>query len=206
VARIFLIDDHPAVRQGLKLLLSQESHTVCGEAGSRAETLAGIGPSGADMALLDLSLGEESGLELIARLRDLGILVLVYSMHEDAGTIEKAFSAGANGYVTKREMSDALLAAITNLREGGRHVSPRAALSLANRVISSPEENRGAVLSDREQQVLAMLGRGESSADIAAALVISVRTVETYYARLIDKLDLDGMKELRRHAIRTSGS
>jgi DNA-binding NarL/FixJ family response regulator len=203
VVRIFLIDDHPAVRQGLKLLLSQESHIVCGEAGSRVETFDRIGQSGADMALLDLSLGEESGLDLIAGLRALGITVLVYSMHEDAGTIEKAFSAGANGYVTKREMSDILLAAIGDLRAGGRHVSPRAAQSLADRVLSPTKTDGTTALSEREQQVLAMLGRGESSADIAVAFAISVRTVETYYARIIDKLNLDGMKELRRHAIRS---
>lgn len=203
VARIFLIDDHPAVRQGLKLLLSQEGHIVCGEAGSRVETFDRIGPSGADMTLLDISLGEESGLDLIAGLRALGITVLVYSMHEDAGTIEKAFSAGANGYVTKREMSDALLAAIADLRAGGRHVSPRAAQSLADRVLSSTKTDGTTALSEREQQVLAMLGRGESSADIAAACAISIRTVETYYGRIIEKLNLDGMKELRRHAIRS---
>lgn len=202
VARIFLIDDHPAVRQGLKLLLSQESHIICGEAENRFETFERIGSSYADMALLDLSLGEESGLELMAGLRELGIAVLVYSMHEDADTIEKAFAAGANGYVTKREVADVLLAAVSDLLAGRRHVSPRAAQSLANRTLSSPEANLETLLSVREQQIMSMLGQGESNADIAAAFAISVRTVETYNARIIVKLNLDGMKELRRYAIR----
>lgn len=202
VARIFLIDDHPAVLQGLKLLLSQESHIVCGGAKNRIETFERIGSSGADIALLDLSLGEESGLELIAGLRELGIAVLVYSMHEDSDTIEKAFAAGANGYVSKREVSEVLLTAVSDLLAGRRHVSPQVAQSLANRAISSPKVNRETVLSEREQQILTMLGQGEANSDIAAAFDIGLRTVETYYARIIDKLKLDGMKDLRRYAIR----
>ena len=202
VARIFLIDDHPAVRQGVKLLLSQKSHIVCGEAENRFETFERIGSSGADMALLDLSLGEESGLELIAGLGELGIVVLVYSMHEDADTIERAFAAGANGYVSKREGAEVLLAAVSDLLAGRSHVSPLVAQSMANRALSAPKANVGTVLSDRERQILSMLGQGETNADIAAAFFISVRTVETYYARIIDKLNLDGMKELRRYAIK----
>ncbi len=201
-ARIFLIDDHPAVRQGLKLLLSLQSHIVCGEAGSMGETFDRIRSSAADVALLDLSLGEESGLDLIRGLRELGISVLVYSMYEDADTIEKAFAAGANGYVSKREVADRLLGAISDLLAGCRHVSPRAAQSLANRALSSPDENRESLLSERERQILSKLGQGESNTDIAAAFAISIRTVETYFARIIDKLNLDGMRELRRYAIR----
>lgn len=201
-ARIFLIDDHPAVRQGLELLLAQESHIACGEAGSCDEARERIGSSGADMALLDLSLGEVSGLELIAGLRERGIAVLVYSMHEDADTIEKAFANGANGYVTKRENADVLLAAVSDILAGRRHVSPRAAQSLANRLLSQPEATREALLSEREKQILSMLGQGESNAEIAAAFAISVRTVETYFSRIIVKLDLDSMRELRRYAIR----
>ena len=109
-ARIFLIDDHPVVRQGLKQLFAQEEYVICGEAGNRRETLERIGSSGADLALLDLSLGEESGIGLIAGLREVGVRVLVYSMHEDSDTIEKAFAAGADGYVSKREMEDVLFA------------------------------------------------------------------------------------------------
>ncbi len=203
-ARIFLIDDHPVVRQGLKQLLAQESYVICGEAGNRHETLERIGSSGADLALLDLSLGEESGIGLIARMREVGIRVLVYSMHEDADTIEKAFAAGADGYVSKREMEDVLFRAVSDLLAGRRHVGPLAAQSLANRILSAPDENSGHLLSERETNILAMLGRGESNADIATALFISVRTVETYFSRIILKLGLTGMKELRRYAIRNA--
>lgn len=202
VARIFLIDDHPAVRKGLRLLLSQEAHIICGETGNAVETLEQIGTSGAHMALLDLSLGEESGLDLIGEIRALGIRVLIYSMHEDANTIEKACAAGAHGYVSKREAEDLLLAAVADLLAGNSHFSPRIAQSLANRVLTAPQLKKESLLSEREQQLLSMLGQGETNIGMAAVFGISVRTVETYFARIIVKLNLNGMKELRRFAIK----
>jgi DNA-binding NarL/FixJ family response regulator len=201
-ARIFLIDEHPAMRHRLQRLLLQASHTVCGEAGSRGEALERIGASVADIVLLDLSLGNESGLELIPRLRKLGLCVLVYYMSEDPDTIERAYAVGADGYVSKRELADVLLVAVSALLEGRRYISPRVAQILANRALTPLEDNPGTALSEREQQILAMLGQGESNADIAAAFEISIRTVETYFARVIAKLNLEGMKELRRCAIR----
>jgi len=202
MAKIFLIDDHPAVRQGLRLVLSKDPYIICGEAGSISETKEKIGFSAADIALLDLSLGDGDGFELIAKLRERAISVLVYSMHEDAGTIEKAFSAGANGYVSKRDAATVLHDAVSEVMSGGRYVSPRAAQSLASKAISSPGPNGDSTLTERENQILNLLGRGESNVDIASALFISVRTVETHYARMIAKLKLNGMKELRRYAIK----
>lgn len=202
VKRIFMIDDHPAVRQGLKLLLTQEDYLVCGEAGSSAEMLELIESSRADLALLDISLGEENGLECIAELRKRGIAVLAYSMHEDAATIDRAFAAGADGYVSKREQPDVLLAGVADVLAGNRHISPRAAQSLAKKVLSSPEFDREYLLSEREKQILFRIGQGEANAEIADSLAIGARTVETYSARIIEKLGLDGMKSLRRYAIR----
>ncbi len=201
-ASIFLIDDHPLVRRGLKQLLVQESHTICGEAGNRRETLDSIGSSGADIAFLDLSLGNESGLDLINDLQRRDIRVLVYSMHEDVETIEKSFAAGADGYVCKRELEDVLFNAVSDLLEGRRHVSPRAAQSLSDRILLEPEESAEQLLSERETEVLIMLGQGETNTDIAAALFISPRTLETYFYRMIEKLELKGVKELRRYAIK----
>lgn len=201
-ARIFLIDDHPVVRQGLRLLFSQESHIVCGEAGNGRETLERIDSSGAEVAVLDLSLDNESGLDLIDALRAAGVAVLIYSMHEDAETIERAFAAGAGGYVSKRENEDILLDAVSDLLTGHRHVSQRAAQSLLNKALSGVDA--GQMLSGRENAILSLLGRGMSNSDIAAALSIGVRTVETYFTRLIGKLGLDGMKALRQYAIRNS--
>ena len=198
---IFLVDDHPAVRQGLKLLLLEEGYIICGGATGGKEALQQNELCRADLVLLDLSLGEENGLAFIAELREQGTAVLVYSMYEDADTIEKAFAEGANGYVTKREGSDTLLQAVSDVLAGQRSISPRAAQSLANKVLSPSTAPCISLLSQREQQILTMLGQGDSTADIAVYFDISVRTVETYYTRIIDKLQLSGMKALRRHAI-----
>lgn len=142
MARLFLIDNHPAVRQGLQLLLQESHHTICGEAGSRAEALEQIGDSDADLVLLDLVLGAENGLELIPAARQLGISVLVYSMLEDAESISGAFAAGATGYVTKCEADEVLLTAVADLLAGKRHISPRAAQSLANRTLSAGKNDQ----------------------------------------------------------------
>ena len=204
MANILLIDDHPAVRHGLGLVLSSKSHTICGEAGSIVETLEAIGSTSADIALLDFSLGQEKGIELIAPLRACGIAVLVYSMYEDGQTIRQALDAGANGYVSKREIAEVLLAAIDDVLADGSFVSARAAQALAS-LAQVPDNN---ALSEREHQVLSMLGRGESNASIAASFAISVRTVETYFERISAKLAVDGTRELRRYAIKfiASGS
>ncbi len=115
-----MIDDHPAVRQGLKLLLEQQGYVVCGEAACCRETVERIAASQPDLAMLDISLGEENGLACIAELRKRGVPVLVYSMHEDADTIARSFAAGANGYVSKREQPDMLLAAVADVLAGNR--------------------------------------------------------------------------------------
>lgn len=201
-SRIFLIDDHPAVRQGLAMLLAHDGHHVCGEAASRQETLLRIAAADADLALLDLMLGGENGLDLIDDLHRHGVAVLVYSMHEDAYTVGQVYARGADGYVSKREVADELLKAVSTVLAGRRHVSPLAALSLAGSVIAARTSVSEVPLSEREQQILRMLGQGCGNQEIGEKLMISVRTVESYCARAIDKLGLDGMKELRRLAIR----
>ena len=201
-ARIFLVDDHPAVRHGLTRLLGDELYEVCGEKGSLSETLEVIVESQADLAIVDLSLGEESGFDLIAELNVRKIPVLVYSMHEDAASIDQSLRAGASGYVSKREESDVLCLAVHSLLSGQRYIGPYAAKALADR--GAPPGSRGdmAQLSEREQQIMAQLALGCGPSDVANALSISVRTVESYCSRIIDKLALSGMKELRLFAIR----
>lgn len=191
--RIFLVDDHPAVLDGLTLLLAQDRHIICGVAATRAEALERMAPSGADLVLVDLALCGESGLELLPEISALGLPVLVYSMHEDQATISRAMEKGARGYVTKRETSVELLEAVRRIHAGERHVSPRAATSL-NAWETQP-------LSERERQILSLMAQGETNAEIAACLDVSVRTVESYCVRIIDKLGLGGMKALRKHAL-----
>lgn len=198
-ARVFLIDDHPAMRNGLSLLLKQAGHVVCGEAENKAETLARIEAARADVALVDLSLGEGSGLDLIEDLRASNVAAIIYSMHDDRKTIERSFERGASGYVTKREVAEVLLAALDEVRAGGRYASPGAMKSLAGRFIHPDEEGESS-LSQREEQIVAKLARAETSAEIAKSLHISTHTVKTYYTRIITKLGLEGMKELRKFA------
>ena len=198
-ARILLIDDHPAVRQGLALLLAQDCHQVSGEAGCRDEMLVFLAGGDIDLALLDLSLGEENGLDLIDELCRAAIPVLVYSFREDGATISRALALGAAGYVTKREVSGVLLNAIREVLDGRRYLSPFAEQSLACRVLDTPVE-REATLSEREQQMIALLGQGCGAQEISVVLEVSVRTVESYCLRACEKLGLSGMKELRRHA------
>ncbi len=202
--RVFLVDDHPVMRDGLSLLLTSVGHTVCGEAGSRAEVLARLDGCGAQVALVDLSLAEESGLDLIDDITSLRIPTLMYSMHEDRGSIERAFQRGARGYVTKREVSDVLIEAVVAVASGQRYASPRAMRSLAGRVVLQ-EDAGEACLSAREEQILVRLGDGETSAEIGQALHISPHTVGTYYARIIKKLTLSNMKDLRKYAIARRG-
>lgn len=197
--RIFLADDHPAVREGLTLRLLQEGFVVCGEAENRATLLETIDASRADIALVDLTLCGENGLDLIGELRARDIPVLVYSMHEDAETVRMALDRGARGYVAKRETSVELMAGVRRVLAGQRYLSPRVAAALA--ACPQPPAAQAGALSDRERQTLDLLSRGEGNAEIAAALGVSVRTVESYYSRILTKLDLEGMKALRKYAI-----
>jgi DNA-binding NarL/FixJ family response regulator len=122
-------------------------------------------------------------------------------MHEDGPHVKKAFAAGALGYVTKREVHRVLVQAISEVAAGRRFVSPRAAVALAEQVAGDPADTILRELSRQEQEVYGLLGVGETTKQIAAAMEISTRTVESYCDRILVKLGLEGMHELRRHAI-----
>ncbi|MGA9752037.1 MAG: response regulator transcription factor [Acidobacteriota bacterium] len=197
--RLFMVDDHPAVREGLRLLLEQEGIAICGEAGDSAAALREIPASSPDLVMVDLSLGRESGLVLLRELaRSVHkVPLLVYSMHEDAFHIGQALAAGASGYATKREISAVLAQAIRELLAGRRYVSPRARDALG---AVPPGQQKPEPLSPREIQIYQFLGEGYSTAGIAEELGVSRRTVDSYYARILDKLDASGMEDLRRRA------
>jgi len=197
--RILLVYDHPAVRHGLALLLSSEGMEVCAEAGGRAEALGCVEERHPGLAIVDLSLNGENGLTLVADLHQRNVPVLVYSMHDDAPRVQTAFAAGALGYVTKRELDGVLVQAIREVAAGRRFVSPEAAVALAESL--TVPGDAFARLSVQEREIYQLLGRGESTPEVAAALQISTRTVESYCSRILIKLNLDGMHELRRHAI-----
>lgn len=206
--RVFLVDDHPLVREWLTNLINQQPDlTVCGEAESAPQALQSIGESQAEVAIVDLSLKNSSGLELIKDLKhchpQVGVLVL--SMHDESHYAERALRAGARGYVMKRETTRKVIAAIHQVLAGQLYISDAVAAALAARFVAgktlashSPIE----LLSDRELEVFELLGRGRGTREIAETLRISMKTVQAYCARIKEKLNLASATELLREAIR----
>jgi DNA-binding NarL/FixJ family response regulator len=199
--KIFLVDDHPAVRRGLSLVLKETRHHVCGEAGDSVTALRMIKDENPDVMIVDLSLHDESGMDLLRELQSGEMRTIVYSMHEDAGVIRRAFDLGACAYVTKRDNVSALLTAVEEAAIGEQYVSPIAAQILSKDVISGKRSSRVDLLSAREKEIMHLVGRGAANEEIAAELGLTVRTIESYFARIIEKLGFEGMKALRRHAI-----
>jgi len=197
---IFLVDDHPLVREALGHVLTGAGFVVAGQAGDNAEALAHPALASHPLAVVDLTLGEENGIDLIKLLAARGLYVVVYSMHEESTVIRGALDAGADGYVTKREAGQSLLEAIRAVLAGDRYLSPRAVAAMRE---LTPLD----ILNGQQQRIFKLLGQGLSNAEIARQLGISVRTLESYCVRITDKLNLLGIKELRRLAIhRVSGS
>jgi DNA-binding NarL/FixJ family response regulator len=208
ITRIFVVDDHPLVRELLgNLLRLQPDLLVIGEAGEPAAALAAIAADPPDIAIVDISLERGSGLDLIKDLRAQfpRIAVVVLSMHEEVTDLERAFRAGASAYVMKRESTGQIVEAIRQVREGRIFANPTMLAQLTARLMgrsgggaSAPAE----VLSDREFEVFRRLGEGQSTREISDALGVSLKTIQTYCARIKEKLQLDDGQELARLAFR----
>lgn len=205
--RVYLVDDHPIVRQGLIKLIEQEDGLeVCGEAGSVSVALEALKKLGPDVILVDISLEDSNGLELIKRVDDLGLQIpmLVLSMHDEALYAEHALRAGASGYVMKQAASNTLIQAIEKVLEGEIYVSNAMSSQMLKMAFrSSGEDTRTGTetLSLRELEVFELIGRGNSTREIAEQLNLSVKTIETYRAHIKDKLQLRSGTELMQHAI-----
>jgi DNA-binding NarL/FixJ family response regulator len=198
--RILLVDDHPAVRQGLTVVLTSKGYVVAGETDSREDALILLRRAQFDLAILDLTLNGENGLDLLVDLKALGIPALVYSMHESPATMKRAMDCGAHGYVTKREEPAILLEGVESVLRGATYVRPSPTLAQdAGSAADASVVTKG--LSERERQILELMGQGEMNTEIAQALHISARTVETYYMRIMEKFGLANVKELRKFAI-----
>jgi len=209
-ARVFLVDDHPLVRESLSSLIErQPGLTVCGEAGDANAALAAIGAARPDVAIVDLSLGGRPGLELVRDLKQMypGVAVLVLSMHDEDLYAERALRAGARGYVMKREATRNVIDAIRCLLDGRIYLSARMATALATKLVGgapAASESPVARLSDRELEVFRLLGQGMATRQIADALHVSAKTVQAFSARIKEKLGLSSSTELLREAIRWS--
>ena len=205
--RVYLVDDHPIVRQGLiKLIEQEEGLEVCGEAGSVSEALPAIRKLDPDVILVDISLEDSNGLELIKMIDDLGLQIpmLVLSMHDESLYAEHALRAGASGYVMKQAAANTLIQAIEKVMDGEIYVSKNMSSQMLKMAFrSGSEESRTGVelLSLREIEVFELIGRGNSTREIAEQLNLSVKTIETYRAHIKDKLQLRSGTELMQRAI-----
>ena len=206
--RIFLVDDHPLVREWLATLLRQQSDfEVCGQAEDAREAFATMLADPPDVAIVDLSLKTSSGLDLIKELSDRlpETQVIVLSMHEEIFYAERAMRAGARGYVTKRESTHRIVEAIHEVQAGRLYANAELLAKLAERIVGRNQSNQpGSVetLSDRELEVFRRLGEGQANRLIAEELHLSIKTVQAYCARIKDKLGLANASELAREAIR----
>jgi DNA-binding NarL/FixJ family response regulator len=207
-SRVFLVDDHPLVREGLaNLINAQRDLMVCGEAEDSTQAVNRIRKARPHVALIDISLKNESGLELVKDLRSQfpQLALIVLSMHDEALYAERSIRAGAQGYVMKREASKNVLASVRRVLEGGVYVSAKVAGKMALR-ISSPREAapRSPVerLSDRELEIFRLLGQGRTTGQIASDLNLSVKTIQAYCARAKEKFGVTSLTELLRAAIR----
>ncbi len=199
---IVIVDDHPVVRDGLAQLINDTADlAVCGEAGDEAEAMRVVAECSPALALVDLSLGYSSGIGVIEGIRNRfpHVRVLVLSMYDESLYAERALRAGAGGYVMKREASEKVIDAIRRVLDGEVYLSEAMRSKLLQRMVGKKRRSDGSELeqlSNRELEVLRLVGEGLNTKEIASQLKLSIKTVETHYARIKQKLDLENVREL----------
>jgi DNA-binding NarL/FixJ family response regulator len=204
VTRILLADDHAVLREGLKGILAKAiPGAEFGEAGDGAEVMALVTGKPWDVVILDLSLPGRSGLDVLKEIKQLvpSLPVLILTMHPEKEYALRAFRAGAAGYVLKRTASQELIAAVRKALSGGRYVPASLAERLALEIGRKSPEKPHEALSDREYEVFRHLALGETVTQIATELNLSVTTVSTYRARLLEKLEAESNADLTRYAL-----
>ena len=207
VQRVLIVDDHPMVRQGLSQLIDQEDDLkVCGEAADVREARAALQQTRPNVVILDLSLPASNGLDLIKDIRsDYGQLpILVFSMHDEDIYAERLLSAGANGYIMKEATADQLLAALRRVLAGELYVSEDVKTRMMKRFVvggRKQAEDRTERLSNRELEILGILGQGKTTRQVAESLNLSVKTVDSHRQRIKKKLGLQTSTQLTQFAI-----
>ena len=206
-SKVFIVDDHPIIRQGLGLLINREADMiVCGAAEEAQSALRSIPTLQPDVLLVDISLNGPDGLELVKniRTRDRDLPILVLSMHDESIYAERALRAGANGYIMKQEATEKVLVAIRRILRGEMYLSNRVSSKMLQQYVrgsSTARQSPVADLSDRELEVFRLVGEGHGTRQIADELHLSIKTVETYQAHIKEKLSLRNARELVQHAI-----
>ncbi|MDN4587234.1 DNA-binding response regulator [Xenophilus aerolatus] len=196
--RLFLVDDHPLVRDGLRARLgAMPGLEIVGEAGSAAEALAQVDALRPDLMLVDVGMKDMNGIELAALLlqRSAPPHVVMLSMYDNPEYVQRALQAGAHGYVLKDAPASEIVAAIEAVSAGGTFLSPAVSKKLFRNQAARP------LLTPREAEILTALGRGESSKQIARSLGLSVRTVDAHRQSIKRRLGIDGQAELIKYAV-----
>ncbi len=199
---IFIVDDHPLVRQGLGQVIGAESDmAVIGEAEDAAKALHAINTKNPDLVIVDISLRGNNGLELIKNIKALhpNLPILVFSMHDECIYAQRALRAGARAYVMKQEPADKIITAIRRIMTGDIYVSNRVADQVLHQLVNGGGDPAGSPvdrLSDRELEVIQLIGRGLSTREIAGTLNLSVKTIESHRAHIKEKLNLRNATEL----------
>jgi DNA-binding NarL/FixJ family response regulator len=203
--RVFIADDHPVVRQGLKQMLATEADlAVAGEASSSQETVELCGQVAWEVAVVDYNMPGKGGLELVKELRRRFPQrpVLVLSMYPEDQYALRVLKAGAAGYLTKESAAQELINAIRKVANGGRFVSAALGERLAQELAGGADQPLHRRLSDREYQIMWMIASGKTINEIAQELFLSPNTISTYRARILEKLELKNNAEMMRYAIR----
>jgi len=208
VARVLIVDDHPAVREGLAIRIAQHPHLeVCGEAADVGEALQIVAEARPDVAVIDISLKTGDGIDLIRRIksRNQSIKMLVWSMFSDSQYAERAIRAGAMGYINKGQATAKIIEAIDRVLAGkiylSEEVADRVLSCAAGRLADSEPFSEMTALSNRELEVFQLIGRGFDTHQIGERLHVSMKTVETYRGRIKEKLKLTSGSDLLWHAM-----
>jgi len=205
VIKVVVVDDHAVVREGIKRIVSESGGmTVSGEASDGHEAIRVIKNQPCDVVLLDITMPNKSGLDVLKELHAAlpRLPVLVLSMHPEDQYAVRVLRAGASGYVTKDSAPAKLVHAIRKVVRGGKYVSPSLAEKLVYDLGTDTARPAYEILSDREYQVLCMIASGKTVTDVAEELALSVKTISTYRVRLLEKLNMKNNAELTRYAIK----
>ena len=202
--RILIADDHPIVRQGLKQILTEEPDMgEFGEAKNSQETLDLVRKGDWDVVILDITMPGRGGLDTLKEIRTERpkLPVLILSIHPEDQYAVRALKAGAAGYMTKESAPDDLIKAIRKVLKGGKYISPSLAENLALFLERDDQKSPHESLSDREYQVMCMIAAGKKVKEIAESLSLSVKTISTYRARILDKMKMKSNADLIHYAI-----
>lgn len=206
--QIMIVDDHPIVRQGLRMIIErEEDFSICAEASSASEAIRVIADRNPDVVIVDISLdGTTNGIELVRAIKERypGILTLVLSMYDESLYAERAIRAGASGYVMKKEADNNIISAIRLILKGDLYLSDDISKSIVKKLLhvsSEQELSPESVLTDRELEIFMMIGNGIGTKEISRRLNLSLNTIETHRRHIKEKMQFKDLNELVKYAV-----